>query len=167
MTGSLPLWIHIVAATVWVGPQVMMFVVVVPSLRALDDPRDRTRLLAALTPRFGWLGLGALLVLVLTGIDNIRRYAPSDVFDIRYGYILVTKLVMVTIVILVTVYHSFVVGPSLLRLQSEAATDGAAGARLRSARLQSIVISSLTLVLSLLILLCATLLRSAFGNALV
>ena len=167
MRGSLPLWLHIVSATVWVGSQVMMFAVVVPAVRSIDEGRARYRFLAALTPRFGWLGGGALVVLVLTGVDNVRRYAPSSgvIFDVRYGYILVAKLIMVALVILRTVYHGAHVGPKLLRLQGEAlAGQAASAASLPATRLQSVLISSLTLILSLLILLCATLLRTSFGG---
>ncbi len=167
MLGSLPLWIHILAATVWVGPQVMMFVAVAPSLRAIPDAESRFRLLEAFTPRFAWLGFGALVVLLLTGLDNIRRYAPVDPFDIRWGYILVAKLTMVGIIFVVTAYHTFVVGPTLLRLQGEALQGGENRPALRRWRMMSVVLSTLTLVLSILVLLAATLLRTVYGQQLV
>ncbi len=168
MLDSLPLWIHILAATVWVGPQFLMFVAVVPSLRALPDATARYHLLRAFTPRFGWLGFGALVVLVLTGIDNINRYAPPDPFEIRYGYILVTKVSMVAVIFVVTACHTFYVGPALLRLQKQALDDpGTPPAGLAYMRALSMAFSVLTLVLSVLVLLAATTLRTAFGSHIV
>jgi uncharacterized membrane protein len=139
----------------------MMFMVVVPGLRYLDDS-SRVRLMRIVTPRFGALGGVALAVLVLTGLDNINRYAPDDMYTYRYGYILATKVIVAAAVIAMTVVHSLVIGPRLLREQ-EAALTGTAGPGLARLRRLSIVLSSLTLLLSLVILLCAALLRGSWA----
>lgn len=164
MIAVIPLWLHIIAATIWVGSQVMMFVAVIPAGRLIDEPQLRMRFLQSLTVRFGWLGAGALTLLVLTGIDNISRYAPGDVFDYRYGYVLTVKLVMVVLIIALTYFHTRVVGPRLMHeLMMLAASGTPDFARLSQLRRTSILTSSVILLLSLAVLFCAGLLRTPFS----
>ena len=70
-------WIHILAATIWVGPQVFLFVAAVPALRTVEDTQVRARAMRVLTTRFGYLAWGALAVLVVTGIDNLYEHDQS------------------------------------------------------------------------------------------
>jgi uncharacterized membrane protein len=155
---------HVLAAMVWVGSQVMMFAVVVPAVRSVADEGMRYAVLRTVTTRFGYLGIGALALLVLTGLDNINRLAPGDAFDIRYGYILATKLTMVAIVVVLTLLHTLVIGPAQLRLMSagESSSGATAGERARMRRL-SVLVSVLTLLLSLAIVFCAVLLGSGYA----
>jgi putative copper export protein len=167
MLEAIPLWLHITAAAAWVGSQLLMFLVVVPSLRALPDESDRVRVLERLTPRFAWFGFAVLGLLILTGIENVRQYTPSDPFEARYGYILTIKLVMLGVVLGLTIFHTRVVGPALLTLQRQTIHDASPAneQQLRRARGRSVAISATTLLLSLAIVFCAVLLRSAFGQA--
>jgi len=165
MLDSVPLWLHILGAAIWVGSQVMLFVVVVPALRLAEDPRARAAILRGVTRRFGYLGTASLILLFLTGIDNVDRYSPSDMFDIRYGWVLTVKLVLFAIVLMLTALHSLVIGPRLLALQQAAAAspDAATAARIRALRARSVAFSGLTLLLSIAILFCAALLRSGWS----
>jgi uncharacterized membrane protein len=169
MLGAVPLWLHILGATIWVGSQVMMFLVVVPAIRSGADARSRFAILKSVTARFGYLGFGALALLVATGIENIDRYAPSDMFEFRYGYILAVKVIMLVLVLILTAVHTFVVGPRLLNLMAleiEGANPADGGQR-GPWRSRSIAISATTLLLSIAIVFCAALLQSsyAYGQA--
>jgi putative copper export protein len=166
MLDAVPYWLHLIGAAAWVGPQLMMFLVVAPGLGALDA-ESRVRLLARVTVRFGWLGAGALALLVFTGIDNIDRLAPGRMFDYRYGYILVVKIALAGVIVLLMAAHSLRAGPALLRLQEAALGGGVDEGALSKARRRSVMLSSMTLLLSLGVLFCAALLRSrwAFGAA--
>ena len=57
-------WLHLLATAFFVGGQLLLAAAVVPALRG---PRDRERL-RAIARRFGWGTLGAIGVLVATGI---------------------------------------------------------------------------------------------------
>jgi putative copper export protein len=162
MLQSLPYWLHLLAAATWVGSQVMMFAVIVPGLRRLDAG-PRWRLMSVVTVRFGWLGGFSLAVLVATGIDNINRYSPADMFDFRYGYILAVKVALVAAVVLLTLAHSLVVGPRLLRAQEAALASASAVPAESRLRRQSVMLSSATFLLSLAVLFCAALLRGPFA----
>jgi ABC-type Fe3+ transport system permease subunit len=85
-------------------------------------------------------------------------------FGLRYGYILAVKLVLVALVILLTLAHSLVAGPRLLRLQeADLNATESQPADLAKARRTSVVLSALTLLLSLAVLFCAALLRGPFA----
>jgi uncharacterized membrane protein len=155
-------WLHLLAATVWVGPQVFLFVAAVPAIRTVEDAQVRARIMRVLTTRFGWLAWGAMLVLVITGIGNLFEIAPvdpEDINDINYGWILSVKIVLVVATIALTAFHSFVIGPRLLDLQESVADE----AQVASARRFSIIVSAGNLLLALGILFFAALLDTTFA----
>lgn len=158
MTDAIPLWLHILGATLWVGPQFSLALAGVPAVRAISDDAVRAQALRRLTSRVGMVTGAGLLILILTGIDNIIRRAPDDLFDLRYGPILVAKLVLVALTLVATVYHAAIIGPRLLR-----ATEAGDQAAVRRLRVRSLAASMLTLVLALVILYLATLLRLPFA----
>lgn len=64
------LWIHIIAACVWIGGQITLGMLV-PLLRS-----DRELVLAA-ARRFGWLAWSAFAVLIVTGLFNMHEIGVS------------------------------------------------------------------------------------------
>jgi uncharacterized membrane protein len=161
VTSTITFWLHIVAATAWVGPQLFL-VLVIPALRALEPPA-RARALRVLTQRFGWLGGAALVVLVLSGISNLFQRIDDgfDVFnpDLRYLWIFVTKMSLLGLAVILTALHSFVVGPRQLRLM-EASAGGPPSPELARARRATMLLSALVLLASLGILFAAALLAN-------
>ena len=83
------LFIHVTAATIWVGGQLTL-AGLVPGLRSLSP--DAPRAVAARFNRIAWPAFG---VLVATGIWNIVEVSP--VWDSDYGHTLTVKLVVVAI----------------------------------------------------------------------
>ncbi len=153
MAGAFPYWLHLLGATLWIGPQFMLALIVAPAVRSIPDEGLRGSVLRRVTSRFGMLSVAALAILILTGIDNIARLAPDGMFHLRFGWILVAKLVMVALAVLATVYHGAVVGPRLLRAIESG--DTALVSRLRRS---SMAASMFNLVLALAILFAAALL---------
>jgi putative copper export protein len=86
---SLRLFIHVTAATVWVGGQLTL-AGLVPGLRQLSPDAPR-----AVAQRFNRIAWPAFAVLVATGIWNIVAISP--VWDSAYGRTLSIKLVVVAI----------------------------------------------------------------------
>src|SRR3990172_2588519 len=149
-------WLHILAATVWVGPQVFLFAVAVPVLRTVADVKERARLMRLITTRFGYLAWGAMAVLVVTGIGSVFEEDESleFLFDHNWGTIFEVKMTLVIATVVLTALHSFVIGPRMLAMQ-ESATDEA---QIASMRRTSIIISAVNAVLALGILFFAALL---------
>ena len=161
MTEAFNPWFHILAATIWVGPQVFLFVAAVPAIRTVEDAQVRARIMRVLTTRFGWLAWGAMLVLVTTGIANLYEHALSveELFELNFGIIFQVKMTLVILTVALTALHSFVIGPRLLSLQESVADQ----AQVASARRVSIIVSAGNLLLALGILFCAALLGSTFA----
>jgi uncharacterized membrane protein len=154
-------WLHILAATIWVGPQVFLFAAAVPAVRTIEDTKERARVMRMLTTRFGYLGWGAMAVLVITGIGSLYEHELDvDVlFDLNWGTIFEVKMALVIATIVLTALHSFVIGPRMLRMQESASSE----TDLASLRRASIVISGVNGLLALGILFSAALLNTTFA----
>ena len=155
-------WLHILAATIWVGPQVFLFVAAIPAVRTIEDARARARVMRIVTTRFGYLAWGAMVVLVVTGIGNLFEIAPVDVDkinDLNYGTIFMVKMALVVATVVLTALHSFVIGPRMLALQESVADES----QIASMRRSSIIISSINGLLALGILFSAALLHTDFA----
>ncbi|MBI2913849.1 MAG: CopD family protein [Chloroflexi bacterium] len=160
MTDSITPWIHLVAVTVWLGPQFFMFLVTVPALRAIEDAETRVKVMRVIIYRFGWMAWAAMAVIVLTGISNLFQEASepgSNIWDPDYRYfqIFSTKMVLVGLTVLLTAAHTFFVGPRQLRLAEEMRSDSPEATNLRRV---SIVISSLALLASVAVVFAGALL---------
>lgn len=96
---TIRLFLHVTAATIWVGGQLTL-AGLVPGLRALspDAPRAAAR-------RFNLIAWPAYFVLVATGIWNV--FALSDIaFDTAYGRTLMVKVVVAVFSGLAAFLHS-------------------------------------------------------------
>ncbi len=161
LTDAISPWIHVLAVTVWIGPQFMMFIAAIPALRTIEDRQVRAKVMRTIVTRFGWLAWAAMAVIVLTGISNIVQVQDIDpnvdIFDsdIRWFQLFNLKMVLVVIMVALTAVHTFMIGPKQLALNEQTEIDEAEAARLRRS---SIVISGLALLLSIAVLLVAMLL---------
>jgi uncharacterized membrane protein len=156
MTESITFWIHMVAAAAFVGPQLLLFLVV-PALRVLE-PGARAQALRALTGRFGWLGGAAIVVLVLSGLSNLFQ-RMDDIEDLldpgrRYLWIFLTKMLLLALAVALTALHALVLGPRQLRAMEQGAGEG------QPWRRATMGVSALVLLLSLAILFAAALLAN-------
>jgi uncharacterized membrane protein len=115
-------WLHLVAAVVWVGGMVFVALVLVPALRRPAPLENRVEIVQRTGVRFrrvGWIALG---VLVATGVGNLwlRGIGPAELLSgafwtTRFGKILALKVALVAAMALSSVVHDFVVGPRATR----------------------------------------------------
>ncbi len=154
-------WIHILAATIWVGPQVFMMVATVPAVRTIEDMQVRAKVMRVLTKRFNYLAWGALTVLVITGIANLYEHELSveQLFDLNFGIVFQVKMTLLIATVVLTALHSFVLGPRVLNMQ-ESAVDEADIAPIRR---WSIIVSSANGLIALAIVFCGALLSSSWA----
>lgn len=111
-------WLHILAAMVWVGGMLFLVFVLVPVLRGSATPQEAARFVRATGLRFRSVGWVALCVLVATGFSNIflRGISPADLvsggfWSSGWGHVLGVKLVLVAVVLILSLVHDFRVGP--------------------------------------------------------
>ena len=154
-------WIHILAATIWVGPQVFLFVAAVPAVRTIEDMQVRTRVMRVITTRFNYLAWGALTVLVITGIANLYEHdlEIDQLFDVNFGVVFQVKMTLLIATVALTGLHSFVLGPRVLRMQ-ESAVDTA---EIAPVRRWSIIVSAVNMLLALGIVFCGALMSSSWA----
>lgn len=142
-----------------------MFLAVMPSLRTIRDPQAYYQALRVLTSRFNIVGWSALVLLALTGIDNIvagERAIDAFDYDYRFAWILTIKLALVAATILLTTYHVFGIGPRMMSVV-EAAPGSATHSETRLLRRLSIAINVANLLIAIAILFLAALLRQPFA----
>lgn len=114
-------YVHILAAMVWVGGMLFLGFALVPALRA-ESPAIRSAIMGRIGRQFRWVGWGAIAILLITGVWNLRNrhfswdmIANGDVFRGTWGHILAVKLALVLILILLSLYHDFILGPASTR----------------------------------------------------
>jgi uncharacterized membrane protein len=157
MYQAIVLWIHILSAVAFVGPQIFLVFAVGPAMRTLQDVQERARVMRIMTMRFGAMGGSALILLVLTGMINYMHASDSgDLDHKRYFIVLQVKLTLVALVVVMTVLHGAVFGRQLQALHERNASE----AEIAAVRSGSMLLSMATLVASVAILLCAALLGS-------
>lgn len=151
-------WLHLLGAIMWIGPQLFLLAVLVPVLRTTPDPELRRRFTKSMAERLNVFASAGMGMVVLTGLYNAWTRLPAleALLTTRYGILLVLKVVLVVLTILLTLWHSYGLGPRLLSLPLNHGDPSLEERRLR--RL-SILVSSANLLLALGILLVAAMLR--------
>lgn len=124
----LSVFLHVLAAMIWVGGIIFLAVVAVPVSRRLD-PVSRSKVVAGLGRQFRIVGWSMLGVLLLTGIVAAasRGATVANVLDgtfwaTPFGRTLGEKLVLVLMMAIVSFTHDFIVGPAAARA-AEAGRD--------------------------------------------
>ena len=121
---QISVFIHILSAIVWIGGMLFLALVVVPTTRGLP-PGDRVALFGAIGRRFrtvGWVCIGLLLA---TGtINSIYRgvtwdnLGTADLWGSAFGRTLAVKLGVVAVLLALSVYHDFIIGPRSVRARA-------------------------------------------------
>lgn len=157
MYNAIILFIHILAAVLFIGPQVFLVAAGIPAARTVQDLKQRAAAIRMMTGRFGWIGGGALLALLITGMINYAHANDEGELDFkRYFMVLQVKLTLVAIVVIGTILHGWVFGRRLQDLQESNASE----ADLAKVRRWSVMLSMATLAASIIILFLAALLGS-------
>jgi uncharacterized membrane protein len=110
MLPFLNVWLHIVAAVIWIGGMLFLSLVAVPVLRQVEPPLLRMNLFRAMARRFRGLVWICIAILVLTGIGNVLFYGNTFPGS-AYMTVLQIKLVLVAILVGLGLLHDFVIGP--------------------------------------------------------
>ena len=157
------LWIHVIAAVVWVGGNLILAMVIVPHFRQSLPPVERIKLLTQIGKRFEPVVWGCIGVLFFTGIVNIFSSvdirSPSPIFD-AFMRTLLIKILLFFVLIILTVLHSMIFAPRLAAaIEDLDPTLEELPSEIKPLRSQMSIVSSLMGVVSLLILLAAVALR--------
>jgi uncharacterized membrane protein len=120
-------FLHLLAATVWVGGSLAIPLVITPVIRAKLPPEKRIEMISAMGTRFRPFGWTALIVLALTGARRAQLALGADPWSAlhttSYGQALRAKILLFVVLILIQALHDFVLGPRLKKLARESSPD--------------------------------------------
>lgn len=125
----LSVWIHIIAATIWIGGMLFLVLVVVPWLRS-GARMDAARFLRETGERFRNVGWACFVVLLVTGTFNLwvrgvrlSDFVRSEWLQSPFGKTVLVKLGAFALVLLVSAIHDFYVGPRATQAIAAAGRD--------------------------------------------
>ena len=111
-------WLHILAAVVWIGGIVFIILVLIPVLRRREYRGLAAPLIRLTGRRFLWVGWVCLGLLLVSGTFNVgyRGFGWMDLASGRiflgpFGSALGIKLSLVAAMIFISAVHDFVIGP--------------------------------------------------------
>ena len=162
----LVLWLHIIAAVVWIGGNLTMAMVIVPHFKRSAFPVERIKILTQIGKGFEPIIWGCVLVLIFSGVYNI--FGSVNLGDSEslppFMRTLSIKLILVLILIILTGIHSFIMGPRIAQAVETLEPDAEQlPEEVDKMRSQMAIVSSLIGVVSLLVLLAAVALRLGLG----
>lgn len=153
-------WVHLICASIWVGGSLFIGIVLVPVLRShTKSIEELVALMVRIGRRFNKVTVPAFAILVATGIYNSRAFLgePAALLDSSYGIILLTKIFLVIATIATYVIH---VRMFNAEMESKILSGNAGSVYVQSVRSKIINLGRVTVVLSIVILLLASLLDS-------
>lgn len=154
---TLSLCLHVLFATILVGPQILLFYAVIPSTWLIEDEGLRRSVTMVVTRRFGVLSGISLIGLLLTGLYQFYagNLVPTEIrenmMDYRWGLIFTTKMTLLVVLVALIGVHGAVFGKRI-RLASEAVQRGELDpGQLEQARRNSLLFSTLIMLVSIAI----------------
>ena len=159
----LVLWLHVIAAVIWVGGNFILAMVIVPHFKQHLPPVQRIQLLTQIGRRFEPIVWGCVGVLFFTGIINLFfsvDFTSATPLSNAFMRTILIKIGLFFLLVILTVLHSMLFGPRLSaaieRLDPNMEELPFEVNKLRS---RMSMVSSLMGIVSLLILLAAVALR--------
>jgi copper transport protein len=126
--------LHVLAMSLWAGGLAALLLVLPAATRQLDPP-NRTRLLAACLRRFSPIALGAVAVLVGSGVlqSIVQLESLGDLLDTAFGRAILIKALLTVALVCLGALNLRRTRPRLERLAADGASPGSPGRLLRRA----------------------------------
>jgi putative copper export protein len=158
LTDSLFTWVHLVAASIWVGGSIFLGIVLAPMLKSITGTlEERIALMIKIGRRFNKIAMPSFVILIVTGIYNSRVFLqePGLLFETNYGIILLFKIILVIATLIIYIIHI-----RILNTKTEKTLSGgyAETIYVQSIRSKIIYLGRITVILSVAILLLAAML---------
>lgn len=154
------MWLHLLAAIVWIGGLAFISMVLVPTLRTPGLRPQALALLRTTGQKFQRIAYASFVTLAVTGVANLYFKAAGSLevvgawLPTPYGRVLIAKVLLVLAIVALSLYHDFVVGPRAARaLEADPKSDAAQALRRRASWIGRInaVLSLVVMTLALLL----------------
>lgn len=155
LTEGLVVWLHLVAASIWVGGSIFIGVILSPILNMITRTvEERIIILIKIGRRFSYIAIPSFGVLVLTGIYNSKAFLfdPSTLYQTNYGVILLVKISLVIATLIAYIIHIRIINSETV---TRIVTGNASKTFVQSIRFRTIFLGRTIVILSIMILLLA------------
>ena len=151
-------WIHLIAASIWVGGSIFIGVVFSPILKSITNSiEERIQIMIKVGKRFNKVAIPSLIILMATGLYN--SYAllsnPNLLMGTSYGTFLTIKVFLVIALIITYAVHVRVIRKEV---EEQIMTKQMSIQEIQKLRKKIIILGEITVVLSIVILFFAALL---------
>ncbi len=151
-------WIHLIAASIWVGGSLFIGIVFSPLLKTMTNSlQERMQIMIRVGRRFNKVAVPSLIVLMATGLysSNMLLGKPELLLATSYGIFLLTKIILVIALIIIYVIHVRVIRKDI---EDQIMNNKMSEIQIRKLRKKIIILGEITVVLSIAILFFASLL---------
>jgi uncharacterized membrane protein len=149
-------WLHLIALTVYLGAVAGFWLMLLPSVAAMESHEEKAQLLARGLKFYNPLQIGALGVILFTGAFQLTelKAAYRELFIKQFAYTLGIKLVFAFVLVIFSVYQALGVGHRFVR-RYEGGEDVSAAQlssiiqRLKGANWGIVILAAITLWLGI------------------
>jgi copper resistance protein D len=160
LADSLIMWLHLICASVWVGGSVFLGMVLAPVLGTMTETvEERVALMIRIGRRFNNIALPSFAILIITGLYNSRAFfaEPALFFGTSYGIILLIKIILVIMTLITYIVHVKLLNE---KIEKKIMGSDTGNVYVQSIRCRIIYLGRITVIMSLVILLLASLLQT-------
>ena len=130
----LSVWLHIMAAVAWVGGTLFLVIVLIPAIRRPEFGGVAAGLIRFTALRFRWVSWACFCIFIVTGVLNLavrgiglKEFQDRIFWQGSFGRTLAIKLSFVLLVLLISAFHDFFLGPRAAAARSVDAHCSSAG----------------------------------------
>jgi len=155
---TISIMLHVLFATMLVGPQILLTFAVSPSTWLIEDEGLRRQVTRVVTTRFAAITVVAIVGLLVTGLFQFYQdeFVPTDIrenmSDYRWGLIFIVKMTGFVVLLALVAVHAMVFGPRIRRASEAVERGEAEPGVLEQQRRTSFLFSILMLVVSVVVL---------------
>ncbi len=152
------MWIHLLAAAIWVGGSLFIGVVFSPLLKTMyGSIEERLQIMIKVGKRFNKIAVPSLIILIGTGLYNshVLLSKPDLLMATSYGNFLIIKIILVIALIITYIVHVRVIRKDV---EEKIMSKQMSTQQIQKLRKKIIILGEITVVLSVAILFFASLL---------
>jgi len=152
------MWIHLLAAAIWVGGSLFIGIVFSPLLKTMyGSIEERLQIMIKVGKRFNKIAVPSLIILIGTGLYNshVLLSKPDLLMATSYGNFLTVKIILVIALIITYLVHVRVIRKDI---EEKIMSKQMSPQQIQKLRKKIIILGEITVVLSVAILFFASLL---------
>jgi len=151
-------WIHLIAASIWVGGSLFIGIVFSPLLKTMTNSiEERMQIMIRVGKRFNKVAVPSLIILMITGLYTSHTLIgkPDLLISTSYGTFLIIKIILVIALIITYAVHVRVIRKDV---EEKIMSNQMPESEIQKLRKKIIILGEVTVVLSVTILFFASLL---------